>query len=259
MKLEKYYENLDVLHVGTEPHRAYYVPCGNASEAQLLDMACSSRALMLNGDDWKFSWYESLHKVPAACVEADWDAREMDTVSVPGCWQFQGYDSNHYSDCRYPIPYNPPYVPDRNPAGVYVKEFFWEKKENERAYLNFEGVDSCFYVWVNGQWTGYSQVSHNTSEFDVTDRLVDGKNRLTVIVLKWCDGTYLEDQDKLRWSGIFRDVYLLARPENHIRDFSVTTELSEDFSRAVVKVGLEFSGSGDSRGCGMRSSPISII
>lgn len=245
MKLEKYYENLDVLHVGTEPHRAYYVPCGNASEAQLLDMACSSRALMLNGDDWKFSWYESLHKVPAACVEADWDAREMDTVSVPGCWQFQGYDSNHYSDCRYPIPYNPPYVPDRNPAGVYVKEFFWEKKENERAYLNFEGVDSCFYVWVNGQWTGYSQVSHNTSEFDVTDRLVDGKNRLTVIVLKWCDGTYLEDQDKLRWSGIFRDVYLLARPENHIRDFSVTTELSEDFSRAVVKVGLEFSGSGE--------------
>ncbi|MFQ6805325.1 MAG: hypothetical protein ACLRT5_11250 [Lachnospiraceae bacterium] len=90
MKLEKYYENLDVLHVGTEPHRAYYVPCGNASEAQLLDMACSSRALMLNGDDWKFSWYESLHKVPAACVEAGWDAGEMDTVSVPGLLAVSG-------------------------------------------------------------------------------------------------------------------------------------------------------------------------
>lgn len=245
MKLEKYYENLDVLHVGTEPYRAYYVPCGNASEAQLLQMECSSRALMLGGCDWKFSWYESLHKVPQVCVEADWNTIGMNTVSVPGCWQFQGYDSHQYSDCRYPIPYNPPYVPDRNPAGVYVKEFFWKKKEKERVYLNFEGVDSCFYVWVNGQWTGYSQVSHNTSEFDVTDKLVDGNNRLTVIVLKWCDGTYLEDQDKLRWSGIFRDVYLLARPENHIRDFAVTTDLTEDFSRAVVTVQLELSGTGE--------------
>ncbi len=245
MKLEKYYENLDVLHVGCEPHRAYYVPCGNAADAQLLQMECSDRVTMLNGDDWRFSWYESLHKVPSGCTEEDWPAEGMDTVSVPGCWQFQGYDSHQYSDCRYPIPYNPPYVPDRNPAGLYVKEFFWDRQEQEKVYLDFEGVDSCFYVWINGRWTGYSQVSHNTSEFDVTDKLRDGKNRLTVLVLKWCDGTYLEDQDKLRWSGIFRDVYLMRRPRNHIRDFFVTTELSGDFQRAVVKVDVELEGEGE--------------
>lgn len=104
MKLEKYYENLDVLHVGCEPHRAYYVPCGNAADAQLLQMECSDRVTMLNGDDWRFSWYESLHKVPSGCTEEDWPAEGMDTVSVPGCWQFQGYDTIPISTVTAGIP-----------------------------------------------------------------------------------------------------------------------------------------------------------
>lgn len=106
---------------------------------------------------------------------------------------------------RYPIPLDPPFVPHENPAGAYITEFEYSPEDAAPpAHLNFEGVDSCFYVWVNGEYVGYSQVSHATAEFDVTDQLVPGTNKLAVLVLKWCDGTYLEDQDKFRTSGIFR-------------------------------------------------------
>lgn len=109
--------------------------------------------------------------------------------------------SHQYINQKYPIPYEPPYVPSENPCGAYKKVFHVDKRPNETTYLNFEGVDSCFYVWVNGMFVGYSQVSHATSEFDITKYIVDGENILAVLVLKWCDGTYLEDQDKLRMSG----------------------------------------------------------
>lgn len=110
-------------------------------------------------------------------------------------WQNYGYDSHQYTNVRYPIPLDPPYVPQENPCGAYVRKFYYEiPEEAPRAYLNFEGVDSCFYVWVNGKYVGYSQVSHATSEFDVTEVLKNGENTLAVLVLKWCDGTYLEDQ-----------------------------------------------------------------
>lgn len=122
-------------------------------------------------------------------------------VQVPACWQYYGVDSHQYINQKYPIPYEPPYVPSENPCGAYKKVFHVDKRPNETTYLNFEGVDSCFYVWVNGMFVGYSQVSHATSEFDITKYIVDGENILAVLVLKWCDGTYLEDQDKLRMSG----------------------------------------------------------
>ena len=113
---------------------------------------------------------------------------------------------------NYPFPCDPPYVPDENPCGAYVTEFtLTEEDVHMHQFLNFEGVDSCFYVWVNGKEVGYSQVSHSSSEFDITPYIKEGKNRLAVLVMKWCDGSYLEDQDKFRMSGIFRDVYLFMR------------------------------------------------
>lgn len=131
---------------------------------------------------------------------------------MPSVWQNHGHDRHQYTNVSYPFPYDPPYVPLENPCGAYVRDFDLDAVEG-KYFLNFEGVDSCFYLWLNGQFVGYSQVSHSTSEFDATPYLRAGKNTVAVLVLKWCDGSYFEDQDKLRMSGIFRDVYLLRRPE----------------------------------------------
>ena len=131
-------------------------------------------------------------------------------------------------------------MPQDNPCGAYVHEFDFHKDPTApKVYLNFEGVDSCFYVWLNGTYAGYSQVSHCTSEFDVSDLLEEGGNRLAVLVLKWCDGSYLEDQDKFRMSGIFRDVYLLKRPAQVVFDYFVQTRL-EDSGQARVTVDLTY-------------------
>ncbi len=156
-------------------------------------------------------------------------------------WQNYGYDTHQYVCNYYPFPYCPPFVPKENPSGAYVHVFsLSEEALKNRQYLNFEGVDSCFYVWVNGNFAGYSQVAHSTSEFDITDLVCAGENRLAVLVLKWCDGSYLEDQDKFRMSGIFRDVYLLERPAQHIRDLTIRTFLTEDLKSGELHVELEY-------------------
>ncbi len=168
-----------------------------------------------------------------------YDTSEFDKIAVPGVWQMAGYDSHQYTNIRYPFPFDPPYVPQDVPCGAYVHTFCYEKDaEAPKAFLNFEGVDSCFYVWLNGVYVGYSQVSHATSEFDVTNVLQEGENRIAVLVMKWCDGSYLEDQDKFRMSGIFRDVYLLKRPEHAVWDYHMTTKVEQD--RAIVKMKLLF-------------------
>ncbi len=161
------------------------------------------------------------------------------SIPVPSCWQNHGYGRHMYTNVRYPFPVDPPYVPDENPCGLYVRHFELEEKDQEaRWFLNFEGVDSCFYLWVNGEFAGYSQVSHATSEFELTELLQEGDNTLAVLVLQWCDGSYLEDQDKLRMSGIFRDVYLIARPQAFLRDYFVKESFAPDFSHAQVTVEL---------------------
>ena len=225
MIIERYYENPKILHVGTMPNRAYYVPCADIEEAEEENLNHSTRAILLNGDDWKFKFYESPYDVENF-YETGFKDEKFDIIPVPSCWQILGYDRCQYTNVNYPIPYDPPYVPQENPCGAYIKEFYVDEEyADKNLYLNFEGVDSCFYVWVNGEMVGYSQVSHSTSEFDITKYVKVGNNTLSVLVLKWCDGTYLEDQDKLRFSGIFRDTYILARPKSHIRDLTVKTEL----------------------------------
>ena len=203
-------------------------------------MMTTSRAIILNGSDWKFRYYESYYQMEKEAVEWDYDVSSFDTITVPGCWQIQGYDRNQYTNVRFPIPYDPPYVPAQNPAGLYVKEITLTKEHlQQKLYLNFDGVDSCFYLYINGKMAGYSQVSHCNSEFNITPYVTEGTNRIGVLVLKWCDGTYLEDQDKFRFTGIFRDVYLLVRPKNHIWDFRVDTILDHDFSNGALRLSMK--------------------
>ena len=191
MIVQRFYEDLSVLHQNTEPGRAYYVPSSARNDMVIWNRESSDRLQMLSGCEWRFAFYPSIH-----------DLQDLFYL---------------YTNIRYPFPFDPPYVPQDNPCGAYLHSFSWHRDpEAPCAFLNFEGVDSCFYVWLNGNYVGYSQVSHHTAEFDVTDLLQEGENLLAVLVLKWCDGSYLEDQDKFRFSGIFRDVYILKRPVDRI-------------------------------------------
>ena len=239
MIVPRFYEDLNVLHDKTMPARAYYIPASVRMDDLVEHRESSDRFQMLSGE-WKFQYYNSIYDVKESFYEKGYDVSGFDHVTVPGVWQMDGYDTHQYTNIRYPFPFDPPYVPQDIPCGAYVHNFEYNReKKASKAFLNFEGVDSCFYVWVNGAYAGYSQVSHATSEFDVTDLLNEGENTLAVLVLKWCDGSYLEDQDKFRMSGIFRDVYLLKRPEKTIRDYHITTDVEKD--RVTVKLDMYFS------------------
>ncbi len=233
-----YYEDLHMLHDNVMLDRSYYIPASVERGDLVKHREESDRIQMLSGD-WKFRYYKSIYDVKESFFERGYGVEGYETVSVPGVWQNYGYDSHQYTNIRYPFPMDPPYVPHENPCGVYIRSFSYQKEEiAPKAFLNFEGVDSCFYVWLNGQYVGYSQVSHSTSEFDVTGYLLEGENTLAVLVLKWCDGSYLEDQDKFRMSGIFRDVYLLKRPMQGVFDYFITTECRD--GKAAVEVKLRY-------------------
>ncbi len=241
MILKNYFEDPSVLHIGTCPNRSYYIPCADRKEADApCSRSASSRFQSLNGE-WDFKYYTSVRNIKKAPWLAEDDA-VYDRIEVPSCWQMRGYDQIQYTNVRYPFPFDPPYVPIENPCGVY-KTTFDVKAGGMRTFINFEGVDSCFYLYVNGKFVGYSQVSHCNHEFELTDFVTDGKNELTVIVLKWCDGSYLEDQDKFRFSGIFREVYLLYRPKDHIRDVFIKTNC--DFAANSAKIRAELDLNGD--------------
>lgn len=238
MILPRHYEDLGVLHENTMPNRSYYIPASETMYTLVHQREESDRFQLLNGE-WRFRYYGSIYDLQEKFYEAGYDVSQFDMMKVPGVWQNFGYDTHQYTNIRYPFPFDPPYVPQDNPCGAYVYDFDYEVCEAApKAYLNFEGVDSCFYVWINGTYVGYSQVSHSTSEFDVTGVLVNGTNRIAVLVLKWCDGSYLEDQDKFRMSGIFRDVYILKRPEQGIFDYFIRTEHTE--KKAVVTAELTY-------------------
>lgn len=231
--MEFYHENPSTLHVGTLENRSYYIPFGEAGLAMTGDLEASDRRLMLNGI-WDFAFFPKIEAVPE--IITAWDS-----IPVPAVWQNHGYDRHQYTNVRYPFPYDPPFVPTENPCGVYRRAFTLEKKADMRYHLNFEGVDSCYYLYINDTFAGFSQVSHSTSEFDITPYVKDGENTIAVWVLKWCAGSYLEDQDKLRMSGIFRDVYILARPAKHLRDFFVHTDIQEG-ANATIAIDLMYEG-----------------
>ena len=240
MQIPGYFEDMNYLHVNTEPDRAYYIPASGKG-CYFLDREKSDRFLLLSGS-WQFQYFESVYDLPQEFWKEG--AGKGKEVQVPAVWQSYGVDGNQYINTRYPFPFDPPYVPRENPCGLYERSFEYKCcLDAPEAFLNFEGVDSCFYVWINGIFVGYSQVSHSTSEFHITRYLKEGENRLTVLVLKWCDGSYLEDQDKLRMSGIFRDVYVLRRPKEAVRDYFIRPYIREN----GAEVCMELSFYGNSR------------
>ncbi|MCR4718674.1 MAG: DUF4981 domain-containing protein [Firmicutes bacterium] len=194
------YEDLSNLSKNREPQRAYYMP---------------NNCVMLNGE-WDFKFYDA--DFEEKYIEKDWGK-----IDVPSCWQVRGYESPNYANVAYPFPYDPPFVPAKNPMGVYRCTFTAENV-NRETYIVFEGVASFFELYINEEYVGYSMGSHLQSEFRITDFVKAGSNTVVVKVRKWCVGSYLEDQDSLRFNGIFRDVYLLSRPVGHIKDIEITTD-----------------------------------
>ena len=236
MIVPRYYEDLSVLHENTMPARAYFIPASKRMDNLVEHREESDRMQLLNGT-WKFQYFNSIYDVQEPFFEKDYDTENFDEIQVPSVWQMAGYDTHQYTNIRYPFPFDPPYVPQDIPCGAYVHTFEYSRDENApKSFLNFEGVDSCFYVWINGSYIGYSQVSHMTSEFDVTDVLQDGTNTVAVLVMKWCDGSYLEDQDKFRMSGIFRDVYILKRPKQAISDYHIKTRIEDMLAKVEIEM-----------------------
>ena len=236
MIVPRYYENLSVLHENTMPARAYYIPASKRMDNLVEHREESDRMQLLNGT-WKFQYFNSIYDIQDSFFEKNYDTENFDEIQVPSVWQMAGYDTHQYTNIRYPFPFDPPYVPQDIPCGVYVHTFEYSRDEKApKSFLNFEGVDSCFYVWINGSYIGYSQVSHMTSEFDVTDVLQDGTNTVAVLVMKWCDGSYLEDQDKFRMSGIFRDVYILKRPKQAISDYHIKTRIEDMLAKVEIEM-----------------------
>ncbi|MGF7144205.1 beta-galactosidase [Anaerotaenia torta] len=215
------------LQKGREKERAYFIPYDNLDSA-LQDVKEQSLFYKLLNGIWDFKYYERYYDMPE--IIENWDS-----IPVPSNWQMFGYDKPYYTNINYPHPVDPPYVPDENPCGVYKRIFQLEEAWGEKEiYLVFEGVNSCFYLYVNGQEAGYSQGSHIPAEFRITSYLKQGNNELMVKVLKWCDGSYLEDQDFFRLSGVFRDVYLLAREKVHIQDIRIESNLSEVMAQVNI-------------------------
>ena len=236
MIVPRYYGDLSVLHENTMPARAYFIPASKRMDNLVEHREESDRMQLLNGT-WKFQYFNSIYDVQEPFFEKDYDTENFDEIQVPSVWQMAGYDTHQYTNIRYPFPFDPPYVPQDIPCGAYVHTFEYSRDEKApKSFLNFEGVDSCFYVWINGSYIGYSQVSHMTSEFDVTDVLQDGTNTVAVLVMKWCDGSYLEDQDKFRMSGIFRDVYILKRPKQAISDYHIKTRIEDMLAKVEIEM-----------------------
>ncbi|MDE7192497.1 MAG: DUF4981 domain-containing protein [Oscillospiraceae bacterium] len=223
-----YHENPEALHINTLDKHCYFIPFGK-DQNPFENRESSDRLCLLNGQ-WDFRYYDSIVDMEDSFTDVPFTEK----IPVPSNWQLHGYDKPQYTNVWYPIPYDPPYVPDDIPVGVYRRSYDYSRDGMDRI-LVFEGVDSCVYLYVNGVFAGYSQVSHCTSEFNITPLLNEGENTITAAVLKWCDGTYLEDQDKFRLSGIFRDVYVLSRPEKRVENYILKTELSEDFSSAELR------------------------
>ncbi len=208
----------------------------NVKDALIGDRDKSEYIQMLNGT-WKFDYAENDKNAPNEFYQKEYDARAWDNIDIPSCWEMKGYGTPIYTNVVYPFPVNPPHIERENPVGSYIREFSipegWTKRD---VILHFGGVSSAFYLWVNGEYVGYSQGSRLPAEFDITSFLKKGKNKLAVKVYRWCDGSYLEDQDHWRMSGIHREVFLMARPKVRIEDFAVRTRLDQNYQHAQFQI-----------------------
>lgn len=248
----KFWCNNEKMHENRIGAHAYFIPFASEKEAQRAiaenkPQTVSSRYKTLSGK-WKFIWADMPEHMPDDFSGEKLDLKKWVDMPVPSCWQLQGdYDVPTYSNVRYMFTIDPPFVPDENPTGAYTREFDFERKENELYTLRFEGVASAFKVWINGTQVGASKGPHLPSEFDITERLVSGKNRITVMVVKFSDGSYLEDQDMWRLSGIFRDVMIITRPKSYVFDVAITADVELESQKGAVKVCADIVASADAK------------
>ena len=233
-----YHKTLGVEHVGCEKPRAYFVPYHSA-EAALAGVRGESAYFGDLCGEWQFAYFNNICELN---VDPAGEECLSDSIRVPMSWQAAHKDVTdrpQYTNINYPYPCDPPYIPEDNPCALYRRTFTLAPELGDRRiYINFEGVSSCFYLWINGEMVGYSEVSHMTSEFDITDYACEGENTVTLLVFKWCTGSYIEDQDFFRYSGIFREVYLLARDNTHIRDLRVHADLTPDLATGEFSLEL---------------------
>ena len=235
------WENPRVLQVNVEHPHATLTPYPDKETAQTYERHSSDRFKLLNGN-WKFEWKPRPSQRPEGFENFNFPDASWETLPVPANWQLYGYGYPLYSNIVYPFPQDAPHIPhDDNPIGLYRKYFEIPKSfRGKEVFITFDGVSSAFNLWLNGVKVGYSQGSRTPAEFNITSHLKPGSNLLAVEVFRWSDGSYLEDQDFWRLSGIYRDVYLTARPQQHMRDFRVVTDLDERYedARLIVTVDL---------------------
>lgn len=243
-----YHKNINVLEMNPLPSRAYYIPYHSEEAAYENDRRKSEYFYDMCGE-WDFRFFPSCLDIDDFTAKS-FTTEGFDKIDVPRCWQTyteRDYDKPQYTNFNYPFPLDPPHVPDDIPCGLYVRDYEFTKEQiaDKDILINFEGVDSCFYLWINDDIAIYSQAAHTTTEMRINDYLLPGKNVFKLLCLKWGAGSYLEDQDKWRMSGIFRDVYMLIRDKAHINDYSVKTELNKSFTRAKISVSLDVWGNGE--------------
>ena len=251
-----HWNNLDVLQENREPPHATMMVYPTKEAALEYDRTTSPWFQSLNGE-WKFNWAENPANRPADFFNTGFDSSAWDTIPVPSKWQLEGHGLPIYLNRGYIFKANPPEIPEEwNPVGSYLREFEvsddWLARHSSsdgggsgrETYIVFDGVDAAFYLWINGQYVGYSQGSCTPAEFNISQYLKAGKNTVAAEVYRLCDGTYLEDQDKWRLSGIHRDVYLWSTAKSHIRDFTIVTDLDENYEHAVFGVDVDLVGKG---------------
>lgn len=245
MKFKQYHKSLEHLHIGTEKPRAYFIPYDSLEAALSGDRNESYYLTNLCGE-WSFKYFKSFEDIDESLYEEGCSIADLHKVPVPGNFQLydiEGIDKPLYSNLMYPFPTDPPHVPEENPCAFYIRDFEVSDEMLERdSIITFEGVSSCFYLWINGSFVGYSQVSHCTSEFNISQYVKKGINRIAVLNVKWCDGSYLEDQDYFRLSGIFREVYILSRNKTRLEDVFVRQAFNEDYSLCTLTVECTLTG-----------------
>jgi len=230
------WENPQLLHRNREQAHATLLPYPDEATAARNESGANPFYRLLSGE-WEFHYAASPDALPADFFSATFHASSWDSLPVPSNWQLHGYGKPLYVNVYYPFPVQPPTVPRENPVGCYRRTFTLPASwDGRQTFLCFDGVNSAFYVWINGQQVGYSQGTHLPSEFNITPYLQPGENLLAVQVFQWSDGSYMEDQDYWRLSGIFRDVHLYAMPGVHVRDTRIRTRFDAEYQDAMLIV-----------------------
>ncbi|RLL43832.1 DUF4981 domain-containing protein [Oceanobacillus piezotolerans] len=233
------FQLLSVLEKNRLKERSSFMSYANKQDALTYERIHANGFQLLNGQ-WKFHYAETPDTAPVDFYEDDYDVSGWEDLQVPSNWQMNGYGRPHYTNVSYPFPVDPPFIPSENPTGSYRREFYvTEQMLQVFTILRFEGVDSAFHVWVNGEFAGFSMGSRLASEFDVTSFLREGKNTISIRVYQWSVGSYLEDQDMWWLSGIFRDVYLIRKPDVHVYDYFVKTAFDKNYEHAVLHIDTE--------------------